>query len=198
MSNLYSVMSQAAGESTSPSYEGSLGFSESLDTVSGENGVWSQRTVDISDYAWAQVYLVFHYTNGAAGFRGDIQLDDINLDGTTYGFESDVESFETTSGDPSTYDAVTWAALTTATSGSGKFLRDSGGTGSSNTGLAVGANSSTFYVYAETSSPANVLGYNFWLRSPLVTLSGSPTLTYYEAREGEHIGTLNVHFDVVE
>ena len=195
MSNVLSLMGLAAAGSSGPTYE--TGLSPVLDTITGPSGVWSQRTVDISDYEGATARLVFEYTNGTDGFTGDIQLDSITFGSNTYTFESDVESFETTSGNPSTYDSVTWSALTTATSGGGLFLRDSGGTGSTGTGLTTGAESSTFYVYAETSSPANVTGYKFWLRSPSVVLS-TATLEYYEAREGVGIGTLNVYLDVIE
>lgn len=192
MSNLAMIMGQAAGYVAVPQYE--LGLSPVLDTVTGPTGVWAQRTVDISSYSGATAYLVFEYINGSS-FTGDIQLDQIVFGDNTYTFESTVESFETTSGNPQTYDAVTWTALTTGTSGGGLFLRDSGGTGSSGTALTTGALSSTWYVYAETSSPASVTGYKFWLRSPSVVLS-NPTLTYYEAREGAGIGTLNVYLDV--
>ena len=173
----------------------SVGFSSSLDTVSGQNGSWSQRTIDISTYAQATVRLVFHYTNGDNDFTGDLQLDEIALDGTTYSFESTSDNFETSGNDESTYGSVSWISVATNTT-EGRWNRDSGGTPSSNTGLSS-ASDGSFYLYAETSSPANTNGYNFWLRSPQVTRSSSPTLTYYEARSGASIGTLNVYLDVI-
>lgn len=171
-----------------------IGFSDSLDSVTGINDAWSQRTVDISAYAGATVYLVFNYTNGAS-FRGDIQLDAINLDGTTYSFENTGESFQTSAAGESTYAGVSWSSLATGTTAA-KWNVGAGGTPSGGTGRTDAA-AGSYYVYAETSAPANVTGYNFWLRSPQVTLSGSPTLTYYEARNGEGIGTLNVYLDVI-
>jgi hypothetical protein len=180
---------------TKASYE--LGLTPVLDTVSGPNGVWSQRTVDISAYRSATAYLVFEYINGAAGFTGDIQLDLIDFDNNVYDFEIGTEQFQTTSGNPATYSSVTWSALTTGTAGGGLFLRDASGTTSTGTGLTTAA-SGSFYVYAETSSPATVSGYKFWLRSPLIALSNSPTLSYYEAREGVDMGTLNVYLDIIE
>ena len=182
-----------AGGST-PSY--SLGLSSSLDNVTGQNAAWLQRSVDISAYAGATVRLAFHYTNGSS-FTGDIQLDQINLDGTTYTFESTTESFETNGGNESTYNTVTWYQVITTYSAPGRWSRDSDGTPSGSTGLTTGAAGTSWYLYAETSSPANVTGYNFWLRSPQVTLSGSPTLSYYEGRSGAGIGTLNVYIDVI-
>lgn len=173
----------------------SLGFSDSLDTVSGQNASWSQRTVDISAYVGATVNLVFHYTNGANGLRGDMQLDQINIDGTTYSFESNSDSFETSGNNESTYNDVSWLSVATATT-NGRWNRDSGGTPTGDTALST-ASDGSFYLYAETSSPANILGYNFWLRSPQITLSSSPTLSYYEARSGSDIGTLNVYLNVI-
>jgi hypothetical protein len=190
MSNVASVMSLAAEGGVA--YE--LGLSPVLDTITGQTSVWAQRTVDVSSYSGATAYLVFEYLNGSS-FTGDIQLDQIVFGDNTYTFESTVENFETTSNNPQTYDAVTWSALNTATSGGGLFLRDSGGTSSATTGLTTGALSSNFYVYAETSSPGSVSGYKFWLRSPSVVLT-NPTLTYYEGRLGLGIGTLNVYLDV--
>jgi hypothetical protein len=52
-------------------------------------------------------------------------------------------------------------------------------------------------VYTESSSPA-VNNDIFWLRSPEITLSeGVGNLTFYEARYGSTIGTLNVYLDIV-
>ena len=183
---------QMAAARSGPSYE--LGLSGVLDTVSGPTDVWSQRTVDISSYGGATAYLVFEYLNGSS-FTGDIQIDQISFGGNNYTFETTTEGFQTTSGNPATYDVVSWTALTTATAGGGLFLRNSGVTPSAGTGISTGADGTTWYVYAETSSPANVADYKFWLRSPLVTLPASPSLSYYEGRLGAGIGTLNVYLD---
>ena len=68
----------------------SAGLSGSLDSISGSNASWTTRTVDISAYAGEDVKLVFIYTSGPSGtsYQGDLQLDDIRLDGTTYSFET--------------------------------------------------------------------------------------------------------------
>ena len=180
------------GGGETPSY--TLGLSSSLDTVSGQLDGWRQRTVDISAYAGATVRLVFNYTNGNS-FTGDIQLDLINIDGNSYSFENVGHSFQTSASGESTYAGVSWQNLATGTTNA-RWNVDSGGTGSSGTARTDAADGS-YYVYAETSAPANVLGYNFWLRSPQITLGGSPTLTYYETRLGASIGTLNVYLDVI-
>lgn len=76
-----------------------------------------------------------------------------------------------------------------------RWCVDTGGTGSSSTARADAA-SGSYYVFAETSSPGYP-SYNFWLRSPQIVLGGSPTLSYYEARLGATIGTLNVYLDII-
>lgn len=170
-----------------------LGFSKSLDTISGQLDGWRQRTVDISSYAGATVRLVFHYVSGSS-FTGDIQLDAINIDGNSYSFESGTESFQTSQSGEASYASVSWQALSTGEVG-GRWNRDSDGTSSSGTARADAANGS-FYVFAETSSPGYP-SYNFWLRSPQVTLGSNPTLSYYETRLGATIGTLSVYLDVI-
>ena len=79
----------------------SEGLSSSLDSVTGQNASWSTRNVDISAYAGEDVKLVFIYTNGSSGtsYQGDLQLDDIRLDGTTYSFEASTESWQTSTAD---------------------------------------------------------------------------------------------------
>lgn len=171
-----------------------VGLSESLDTISGQNASWSQRTVDISAYATANIRPVFYYVSGT-NFTGDIQLDQIAIDGTTYSFESNTTGWQTSSNESTTYSGVTWIDVPLSASSSPRFSRDSGGTASTGTGLSTAADGS-WYLYAETTTP----GYPatpFWLRGPEVTLSGSPTFSYYEARSGATIGTLNFYLDVI-
>lgn len=180
-------------QSLGPSY--SLGLSSVLHTVSGENAQWSIHSVDISAYAGATVRPVFHYVSGSS-FTGDLQLDQITLNGSTAGFEGGVDSFEGNNAvSYASYGSVVWQPVTTATSGNGLWLRDRSGTSSSNTGL-TNAGFGSFYLYAETSG-AGAPSKNFWLRGPQTTLGSSPSFTYMEARSGATIGTLNVHLDVI-
>ena len=51
------------------------------------------------------------------------------------------------------------------------------------------------YIYANTYNANNS---HFWLRGPVMTLSESPTFTFASCLFGDAVGTLNVHFDVVE
>lgn len=178
----------------------SAGLSSSLFSVSGQNASWVQRTVDLSAYAGATVRLVFKHQIAASGtsYYADLQLDQIAVDGTLYDFESSLHSFETTtSGSYTNYTDAVFSTLGTGTTGE-RWNRDAGGTPSSTTGLTTGADSTTYYVYTESSSPTS-LSDIFWLRSPEITLSGDVgNLTFYEARYGSAIGTLNVYVDVTE
>jgi hypothetical protein len=174
-----------------------LGLTPILDTVSGRKDAWAQRTVDVSAYAGATVRPVFRYQNGA-GFRGDIQLDQVVIGGTTSSFESSADSYERNpnTSQPSNYASVVWEPVSTGGS-NGEWKRDSGGTpsgGTGNTNAAAGS----FYLFAETSGTLLSNNAYFWLRGPAVTLdSSNPVFTYYEARNGSNIGTLDVYLDVI-
>ena len=173
------------------------GLSDSLDSVSGTSDAWATRTVDISGYAGSEVRLVFGYTNGSGSlnYQGDIQLDDVRLDGTTYSFENTGHSWQTTRSDTqiANYSSATFYTLSTGTT-TNRWNVDSGGTPSGGTGR-TDADAGSYYVYAETSSSAAGRGYV--LRSPAVTLGSSPTLSYAVARAGSNIGALNVYLDVI-
>lgn len=183
------------GASVASSIE--AGLSDSLDSVSGTSDAWATRTVDISAYAGEEVRLVFGYVNGSGSlaYQGDIQLDDVRLDGTTYSFENTGHSWQTTTSNTlvSNYSSASFSTLSTGTT-SAKWNVDSGGTPSGNTGR-TDADAGSYYVYAETSG-SSMAGHGFILRSPAVTLGSSPTLSYAVARNGSNIGALNVYLDV--
>jgi len=177
------------------------GLSSALQTITGDDPNWTQRTVSLSSYASRTIRLVWSWDVGSTDptFRYDAGLDSISIDGNSYTFESSTESFQTTRSDTSAYTSASWFAL--ATEGvSGRWNRDSGGTTSGSTGPPSGQGGS-WYVYAETSSPANVAGYRFWLRSPSITLSGSPgNCTYYthlNIADGDTSATLRFYVDVI-
>jgi len=180
-----------------------LGLSDSLLTLTGQDTSWTEKTIDISSYAGATVRLVFYHYG--TYFTGDMQLDDINIDGTTYTFESDATGWETTTTNSNTivtttasdtYNAITFSSVATIGS-SARWNRDLGGTSSASTGLTTDhtlGTTSGYYLYAETSSPYPC---GYWLRSPEVTLSGSPTLSFWEARYGATMGDCEVYLDVI-
>lgn len=174
----------------------SLGLTSSLFNVSGENASWVQRTVDLSAYVGCTVRLVFSHQTASSGtsFQADLQLDEINVNGSTYTFETagDLTGWQTSTNSQSLYTSVSWSSVTTGTSGQ-RWLRDSGGTGSQGTGLTAGGDNTSFYLYTETSGSS--LGDYYWLRSPEITLT-SGTLTFYEARYGSTIGDFDVFVDI--
>ena len=183
-------------------FSAALGFSSSLFSISSQTlqNVWEQHTIDISSYASTTVRVVFWYLRGTS-FTGDIQIDDIYIDGTTYTFESGVENFirnsvELIAGTShTTYPStMTTTALTTATT-SNFFNRDAAGTPSPSTSSTIDHTLGTtagFYVYAETSGGAT--GTPFFLATPSITLSGSPgNMTFWTSRYGATIGTLQVY-----
>ena len=174
----------------------SLGLTSSLFNVSGENGSWVQRTIDLSAYAGCTVRLVFSHQTAPSGttYRADLQLDEINVNGSTYTFETtgDLTGWQTSTSSQSTYTSVSWSSVTTGTSGT-QWLRDSGGTNSSGTGLTTGGDNTSFYLYTESSGSS--FGDYYWLRSPEITLT-SGTLTFYEARYGTTIGDFDVYVDI--
>ena len=181
-----------------------LGLSDSLVTLTGQDTSWTEKTINISSYAGATVRLVFYHYGDY--FTGDMQLDDINIDGTTYTFESNATGWETTTTNTNTivtttasdtYNAVTFSNVITSGTSAASWNRDSAGTGSSGTGLTIDHTLGTaagYYLYAETSAPYPS---GYWLRSPEVTLSGSPTLSFWEARYGATMRDCEVYLDVI-
>src|SRR6056300_1161309 len=151
-------------------------------------------------YRGATVRPVFYYENTSGGFRADLQLDLISLDGNTYSFETNSTGWETTtsSTDISNYDSASWSSLSSDTHTAGRWNRDTGGTTSTGTGLTSAA-SGSYYLYAETSSPATAVRFDFLLRGPQVTLGDDPDFTFYEARYSSDstMGTLKVYLEVV-
>lgn len=177
------------------------GITSSLATYSGQNAAW--QLIDLSSaitaYAGATARVVFRYQSGS-NFTGDLQLDAISVGPNTYGFESGVDSFETSTtadGATSSYNSVTsFQALATGTT-NGYWNRDTGNTPSTGTGN-LGAYAGSYFVYAETTT--NGTGFPnkyFWLRGPEVVLeASSPTLGFALGREGTTIGTLDVYLDI--
>ena len=179
------------------------GLTTSLLTLTGQSQnnasiTVNNNTIDLSnaggvDYTGESARVVFRYQKGSS-FTGDIQVFDIGFSSTFFNINTGSNGFQTTNaGNYSSYTPTSFYGVANSAQG-GIWVRDVNGTGSGNTGLAL----SNYYFYAETSSPAsNTVGFNFWLRSPVVTLSpSSPNLTFKDGRYGAGIGTLNVHLDI--
>ncbi len=178
-----------------------LGISSSLFNVVGRNASWTQQTVDLSIYAGHKVRLVWKWTVGdGTHYIHDFQLDDIAVDTYSYGFETSVESFETTAGDTSAYTSASWqGVITSTTNNNGIWRRHDNNTPSANTGN-LGANGGSFFVYTETSG-SSTNNFQIWLRSPEIDLSATTTnLTFFEGREiiSDTGSRLDFYIDVIE
>jgi hypothetical protein len=179
------------------------GLTPSLLTLTGQSQTSATQaansnTIDLSnaggvDYTSETARLVFRYEKGSS-FTGDLQVYDIEFSSTSYDINTGANSFQTTIANSSSYTSAAFYGVGTSASG-GRWVLDASGTGSGGTGLTL---TGEYYLYAETSSPAaNTVGFNFWLRSPVVSLSAaSPNLTFKDGRYGAGIGTLNVHLDI--
>lgn len=139
---------------------------------SSSSGSYDSYSEDLSSYANSGPgRIVLKYKNPTY-WRGDIQLDDMELIGTTDGdidFDPSVTRYQVTgSSNPHwiksstyTYDSLpsltgsTWTAVPNGTSPSNRWNYDYGGTPSSSTGGTRDAAGSTtgYYLYAEASSP---------------------------------------------
>jgi hypothetical protein len=132
------------------------------------------------------------YKNGDSGtaWRGDFQIDDINLRASnnnrvkTWTFSTSSEGWTQLDGsadigqaynargfNDDIYDVINepnWISIGNGTTAA-RWNRDSGGTPSNSTGVASDANDAgSYYLYAETTSPTNYSD-NFWMKSPLLT-----------------------------
>ena len=179
----------------------STGMSSLILQTTGDNSSWVQKTTDISAYGGATVRPVYHYDMISSVFTADLQLDKIVVGNETYNFNSNATGWQTTTTDKAIGDYAdnVFTDVATGTT-TGRVNRDSGGTGSSGTGLIIDADGngsgSGFYLYFETSSPANSFNYDFLLRGPEVTLPSNPTWTWFEARHGTNVGNLNAYLFV--
>jgi hypothetical protein len=168
-----------------------------------KNGLEATRYLDSTSglleiYAGAEARAVWHYDMIASVFTADLQLDNIDFDGTQF-IGNATPYLQTTTVDTpiANYSSASWSTVGTGTAG-GRVYRDSGGTPSSGTGLVSGAEGSLYYYYFETTNPANSIDYDFLLRTASAyTLSDNPTFTYYEARSGTSLGNLDVYLDIV-
>ena len=162
-----------AALSQAPAYQLGLSVPTSYNYPEGQ---YYYTSYDMSGYVGATVRAVWKFSNPLASFRQDVQLDNVSIGSSTFGFESGNDGFETSSGTSSSYENVSWTTVGDSATG-GQWVRLTGNTGSGSTG-DLGASSGSYYLYTETSSPANASGYNFWLRSPQVTVSTSNPITF--------------------
>lgn len=181
----------------------STGLTPLILQTTGDNSSWVQKTTDISAYGNATVRPVYHYDMIASVFTADLQLDNIVVGNETYNFNSNATGWQTTTTDTAigSYSSASFTSVGTSTSQNGRVIRDSGGTPSTGTGATTDADGNGvgagFYLYFETTNPANSSSYDFLLRGPEVTLPSNPTWTWFENRTGTNMGNLNAYLDII-
>lgn len=170
-------------------------FSKYGDAWTSAEQAYIQYTINISRYANKNARVVFRLDNFAFDAI-DYQIDLVSVSGTTYSFENTGESWQTTTAHTQNYTSATWTTLAVGTT-NGRWNVDTGGTpspGAANTAAAGGS----YYVYAETTGTTNVDFYRFWLRSPVIALGATPTLSFYLCRFVAPPGPwLSVHLDII-
>jgi len=148
---------------------------------------WLNYTEDLSTYSGQTGRIVFAYKTGN-GFRQDIQLDDMELRGTTLttpnidldpGTLTGRDNWEKYSGPTGSGYSTTlsyssqlqntsnWSDVTIGTTSSNIWNYDHGGTPSQNTGgkRDVSGSTSGKYLYFEATSPNNTANRYYWLRT---------------------------------
>jgi hypothetical protein len=117
-------------------------------------------------------HLCIRHLKSSSSYRGDYAVANFTIDGVNYSITSDSAGFSTSTGVNTPFSTTAWDSkitVPTSTSGVlGRWLRDSGGTGSSNTGPTA-APTGTYYFYTEASSPNSTVNISYWLFSPLIT-----------------------------
>ena len=179
-----------------------------LRTITGQGSYWAGTADSLSAYAGQKGRVVFHYNNGSSStsYRGDIQVDNVQFDGTAYNFENTGHSWVTSVFGSSNATGINLNSLATFNNNVRNYASlavgeqwyrwnvDSGGTPSGSTGLSSAA-SGSYYTYVETTGSLNTLGAAYTMASPLVQLSNSVgNLGYGFARYGSNIGTLRVYW----
>jgi hypothetical protein len=185
-----------------------------LDTITGNTSqnVWVNYSYDSTDGlpGGTTGRLLIHHV-APTTYTSDQQVDDVNIDGTLYNFDSNATGWQYVIRDPflsalsddaariSAYDAYSFSNVATATSGNGQWLRDNAGTGSTGTGSTVDhtlGTTSGYYLYFESSGTSGSWPNGAILRSPEITLDGSPTISWESSRYGATMGQTEVWWKV--
>lgn len=181
-----------------------------LDTITGttSSNVWTNYSYDSTDGLRANSTgrLLIHHV-APTTYTSDQQVDDVNIDGTLYNFESNATGWQYVIRDTflsalsddaariSAYDAYTFSNVITQASGNGYWLRDRGGTASTGTGSTVDhtlGTTSGYYLYFESSGTSGSWPNGAILRSPEITLDSSPTISWESSRYGASMGQTEV------
>ena len=157
---------------------------------------WRTITEDITRFKNKTGRIVFYHkidpNSGDDFFKADLQLDNINVDGSIANWSTN--PLYQTSTNSTSYENATFVSIPDGAN-NGRWSRlNTTNTPSSGTGANRFSNG---FVYTEASSPA-FAGYEFWMRTPVITLSNDPVLSYVLASVGSAIGTFKVYFELTE
>ena len=178
----------SAGIYTSPAVgSGLIARDSAFETgqlTSNDAWVWSGDTFFASQFVGRTARLYVVYTNGNAGssFQGDFGLDHIYLpDGAIDNTNTELSTWQYGSSSSASINNARNGSWTNvgvfSTSTGGRWNMKTGSTPSSSTGPS-GAFSSSYYLYAETSSPTG-FNENMWVRSPSFVISINKYSFYY-------------------
>lgn len=158
-----------------------VGLTESLLTTSGTTSGWVQKIIDISAYDGALARAVFRYTTDTSSIG--IALDTIVLGDTTFNFDTNDDRFEAAKSVSTAYTDISWGSMNPITT----FDREIGA-----------AQSGSFYIRAQQprSERGTIATRVCWVRSPVVTLGESSSLTFYENRTNTY-NNLDVYLEIV-
>lgn len=144
---------------------------------------YTQNTVNISRYPNRSARVVFQYLlKGSPATPADGIIDAINISGTTYGFEASGENWQTTTtnaqGTP--YQSLAWTTIA-STRTRDRFARSNTTTIIANA-FGPGAIPQVNGNFGLVTTYDTVYGeppyHMTWIRSPVVSLGASPTLSY--------------------
>lgn len=144
---------------------------------------YTQNIVNISRYPNRSARVVFQYLlKGNPPIPADGIIDAINISGTTYGFEVSGENWQTTTtnaqGTP--YQSLAWTTIA-STRTRNRFARSNTVTIIENAfgpGAIPPANGNFGLVTTYDTSYGEPAYHMTWIRSPVVSLGASPTLSY--------------------
>ncbi len=138
---------------------GSGTFSEVWFDEGDQGNQWDHITVDLSsENNSGQRQLRFVATELVSGAKGDMAVDEISIQGVAGPTSVSSEDFES--------GLTTW--INTSGDDNNCWRRDSGGTGTGNTGPSTGADGTTWYVYYEASSGCSPGAQQAFLAGPTI------------------------------
>ena len=148
-------------------------------TAGPTTGTWQSTNIDISKFANRSARVVFKFINESTPvfpYTSPFWVDFINISGNIYGFETSAESFETSTAESYLfpYASITWSTVGTTATRPTRMYR-----ANATTLLGQSAANGNFGFKATVDGTYGELTNNtIWLRSPVVALGATPTLSF--------------------